>query len=113
MFLESKDFEELLHLGVSLGGDSDTLTCIAGGIGEAFYGGIPSFVTKIIHAIPMGKQEIPSDRHHAYLTCLCHPVLTAMPNEQNGASYLPNQNSDTKGHAQLLHSIIGAKPRRF
>lgn len=49
VFLESKDFEELLHLGVSLGGDSDTLTCIAGGIGEAFYGGIPSFVTKIIH----------------------------------------------------------------
>jgi len=26
---------------ISLGGDSDTLACIAGGIAEAFYGGVP------------------------------------------------------------------------
>ncbi len=26
---------------VSLGGDSDTLACIAGSIAEAFYGGVP------------------------------------------------------------------------
>lgn len=31
-------------LAVSLGGDSDTLTCIAGGIAEAFYKDIPGWI---------------------------------------------------------------------
>jgi len=37
-FLDSSDFETAIRLAVSLGGDSDTLTCITGGIAEAFYG---------------------------------------------------------------------------
>ena len=37
-FLESTDFEDAIRNGVSLGGDADTLTCITGGIAEAFYG---------------------------------------------------------------------------
>ncbi len=37
-FLEGKDFEDVIRTAVSLGGDSDTLTCIAGSIAEAFYG---------------------------------------------------------------------------
>ena len=41
-FLESTDFENAIRLAVSLGGDSDTIACIAGGIAEAYYGGIPS-----------------------------------------------------------------------
>ena len=36
-FLEGDDFEDVIRTAVSLGGDSDTLTCIAGGIAEAFY----------------------------------------------------------------------------
>jgi ADP-ribosylglycohydrolase len=40
-FLESTDFESAVRLGVSLGGDSDTIACIAGGIAEAYYGGVP------------------------------------------------------------------------
>ena len=36
-FLEGESFEDVLRLGVSLGGDSDTLTCIAGSIAEAYY----------------------------------------------------------------------------
>ena len=34
---EGRDFEEVIRLAVSLGGDSDTLTCIAGGVAEALY----------------------------------------------------------------------------
>ncbi len=41
-FLDSQDFEDAIRLGVSLGGDSDTLACITGGIAEAFYKYIPS-----------------------------------------------------------------------
>ena len=37
-FLEGEDFEDVIRTAVSLGGDCDTLTCIAGAIAEAFYG---------------------------------------------------------------------------
>ena len=37
-FLEGEGFEDIIRTAVSLGGDCDTLTCIAGGIAEAFYG---------------------------------------------------------------------------
>lgn len=40
-FLESKDFEDAVRIAVSLGGDSDTLACITGGIAHAFYKEIP------------------------------------------------------------------------
>jgi len=40
-FLESSDYEDAVRKAVSLGGDSDTIACITGGIAEAFYGGIP------------------------------------------------------------------------
>ena len=37
-FLEGNDFEDVIRTAVSLGGDCDTLTCIAGGMAESFYG---------------------------------------------------------------------------
>ena len=37
-FLEGTSFEDAIRTAVSLGGDCDTLTCITGGIAEAFYG---------------------------------------------------------------------------
>lgn len=40
-FLDSTDFEDAIRKAVSLGGDSDTLACITGGIAEAYYKSIP------------------------------------------------------------------------
>ena len=40
-FLDSTDFEDAIRKAVSLGGDSDTLACITGGIAEAYYKEIP------------------------------------------------------------------------
>jgi len=40
-FLDSESYEDAVRNAISLGGDSDTLACIAGGIAEAFYGGVP------------------------------------------------------------------------
>ena len=37
-FLEGSSFEDVIRTAVSLGGDCDTLTCIAGSIAEGFYG---------------------------------------------------------------------------
>ncbi|MBI2510290.1 MAG: ADP-ribosylglycohydrolase family protein, partial [Betaproteobacteria bacterium] len=41
-FLESNNVEDAIRKAVSLGGDSDTMGCIAGGIAQAFYGTVPS-----------------------------------------------------------------------
>lgn len=43
-FLDSTDFEDAIRNAVSLGGDSDTLTCITGGIAHAFYGEVPDAI---------------------------------------------------------------------
>lgn len=40
-FLESSDYEDALRNAISLGGDADTMACIAGGIAQAYYGGVP------------------------------------------------------------------------
>ena len=49
-FLQSDDFESAIRLAVSLGGDSDTLACIAGGIAQAFYKEIPQQLEKEIRS---------------------------------------------------------------
>ena len=53
-FLEGTDFEDVIRTAVSLGGDCDTLTCIAGSIAEAFYG-VPSILEEEC------KSRIPED----------------------------------------------------
>ena len=45
-FLDSSDFENAIRLAVSLGGDSDTLACITGGIAEAYYKEIPEEIVR-------------------------------------------------------------------
>jgi ADP-ribosylglycohydrolase len=37
-FLEGTDFEDTVRNAISLGGDADTMACIAGGIAEAYWG---------------------------------------------------------------------------
>ncbi|MCR4703542.1 MAG: ADP-ribosylglycohydrolase family protein [Saccharofermentans sp.] len=43
-FFESEDYESCIRRAVSLGGDSDTIAAIAGGIAEAYYHEIPSHI---------------------------------------------------------------------
>ena len=50
-FLESTDYEDAIRNAISLGGDSDTLACITGGIAEAFYGGVPDFIRNKVMGI--------------------------------------------------------------
>jgi len=40
-FFDSESYEDAVRNAISLGGDSDTLACITGGIAEAFYGSVP------------------------------------------------------------------------
>jgi ADP-ribosylglycohydrolase len=53
-FLESNSFENAIRKAVSLGGDSDTLTCITGGIAQAYYKTIPKeIIQKGLKTIPI------------------------------------------------------------
>lgn len=40
-FLESKSFEDAIRKAISIGGDSDTIACMTGGIAQAYYRKIP------------------------------------------------------------------------
>ncbi len=54
-FLESTDYEDAIRKAISLGGDSDTIACITGGIAEAFYGGVPAAIAE------KGRQFLPQE----------------------------------------------------
>jgi ADP-ribosylglycohydrolase len=43
-FLESEGFEDAIRKAISLGGDSDTMACITGGIAQAFYKDVPQSI---------------------------------------------------------------------
>ena len=52
-FLDSTDFEDAIRKAVSLGGDSDTLACITGGIAEAFYKEVPkAMADRVMKPLP-------------------------------------------------------------
>ena len=57
-FLEGQDFEDVIRTAVSLGGDCDTLTCIAGSMAEAFYGVPASLVRACWERITPEMQEV-------------------------------------------------------
>lgn len=49
-FFEADDFEDAIRNAISIGGDSDTIACITGGIAEAFYGEVPAAIRKEVFA---------------------------------------------------------------
>lgn len=49
-FLESKNYENAIRLAISIGGDSDTIACITGGIACAFYKEIPQEIINFVES---------------------------------------------------------------
>ena len=68
-FLESTDYEDAIRNAISLGGDSDTLACITGGIAEAFYGGVPDFIRNKVMGILDDDLRLVTERFLNSLTC--------------------------------------------
>jgi len=67
-FLESRDFEDAIRKAVSLGGDSDTLACITGGIAHAFYGSLPEHITGRVYSILDDRLgEVTREFMHAFV----------------------------------------------
>ncbi len=54
-FFESTDFEDAIRNAISIGGDSDTLAAICGGVAEAYYG-VPSEIRK--HALTFLDKQL-------------------------------------------------------
>ena len=57
-FLEGNGFEDVIRTAVSLGGDCDTLTCIAGGIAEAYYGVPDDLKKECIKRLPADMTKV-------------------------------------------------------
>lgn len=50
-FIESENFEDAIRNAISIGGDSDTIACITGGIAEAYYNGVPDRIAERVMEI--------------------------------------------------------------
>lgn len=87
-FLESDSFEDAIRAAISVGGDSDTLAAITGGIAEAFYG-IPETLKK--QAI--GQFKLGCRTHYLYATIQNDPDLLSIAEafEQRYGAKLPKQ----------------------
>lgn len=58
-FLESNDFEDAIRKAISLGGDSDTIACITGGIAQAYYKELPSeLVSQVMLKLDSGFRKV-------------------------------------------------------
>ena len=58
-FLESTDYENTIRLAISIGGDSNTIACITGGIASAYYKVIPKeIIDSVLEILPNEFVEI-------------------------------------------------------
>jgi len=57
-FLEASNFEDAIRNAISVGGDSDTLACITGGIAEAFFGVPVKIINETLKRLPKEMENI-------------------------------------------------------
>jgi ADP-ribosylglycohydrolase len=80
-FLESSDYEDAVRNAISLGGDADTMACMAGAIAEAYYGGVPATIrSEALARLPTGLRSV-LQRFSAAIRC---PVQTAVTSRGRG-----------------------------
>ena len=57
-FLEAEDFVDAVRNAISLGGDADTMACIAGGIAEAFWGVPGEIEERVVGVLDDGLRRV-------------------------------------------------------
>ena len=57
-FFESTSYEDAIRSAVSIGGDSDTIACIAGGIAEAYWGVPESLRAEAMRFLDRGQKSL-------------------------------------------------------
>lgn len=66
-FLDSVSYEDAVRNAISLGGDSDTLACITGGMAEAYYGAVPDIIrAKVAECLPPDLWEVTEEFYRKY-----------------------------------------------
>jgi ADP-ribosylglycohydrolase len=66
-FLESDNFEDAIRKAISLGGDSDTIACITGGIAQAYYKKIPNeIVNDTLFKLDIGIKTVIREFNEKY-----------------------------------------------
>jgi len=65
-FLESTGFEDAIRNAISLGGDSDTLACITGGIAQAFYGVPQGVIERVMEKLDENLKRVVQEFHYRY-----------------------------------------------
>ena len=58
LFLQSNDFEDSIRKAISIGGDTDTIACMVGGISEAYYGIPKQLRNKALELLPEDLRQI-------------------------------------------------------
>lgn len=67
-FLEAKNYEDAIRKAISIGGDSDTIACIAGGIAQAYYGEIPEKIKhRAMCILDSGLKKVVGEFESKYL----------------------------------------------
>ena len=60
-FLEGEDYEDTIRKAITLGGDSDTIACMAGGIAEAFFGMPDYYKAEALKRLDQPMRQIVTD----------------------------------------------------
>ena len=67
-FYESESFEDAIRTAISIGGDSDTIACMTGGIAEAFYKIIPDKIKDaVLNRLDSNLKKIIFEFYRRYL----------------------------------------------
>lgn len=81
-FLESEDFEDAIRTAISIGGDSDTLAAITGGIAEAYYKDIPEWILRgALKRLPKDMKDIISTWYNKAEIRTAYPRITEKINK--------------------------------
>lgn len=99
-FFESTDFEDAIRNAISIGGDSDTLAAITGGVAEAYYG-VPTEIRK--HALTFLDERL-----LGILVDFENTYPPKMEKINDGVSVGINRNTDKKvktgGRGKMIES---------
>ena len=104
-FFESTGFEDAIRNAISIGGDSDTIAAIAGGIAEAYYG-IPSDLRK--HAITfLDKAQLDIlNQFEAKYGLIVEKAVGV--NTRRRVDYLPKETRESESMQQSMFDAMDA-----
>lgn len=103
-FLESDSFEDAIRNAISIGGDSDTLAAITGGIAEAYYG-IPSEIRK--HALTFLDDRLLNILNE-FESCFGFTSNKPTASGSRSISYKPKSTEDASREEAMLTAIENA-----